>query len=287
MPRGKKNIAVADNVLPAQVPEPEPEQEPEQVAVQDIQVFPKKTKGKKEKVQDAIANQNNNDIEVNKNWKKDFEKILEIKKPDDPLDCLVHIPDGKRTDSDKINIGTLLYRPARLVLLGSGGYVRNQELHAQKLDSDWGIGNELVEKQCWNADQYKTIEKVTHTQLAHKLKEEVGDCLVKVVFTKSPDAAEMSKLIRDGSKIIEEAPVSDAEKVKLFKKLYERSQNGELRIMRGYVMRGEDMHAEQSETGMLKFLDADLVAKGQFAERQINLRTIVSLTYKLVKYELK
>ena len=46
MPRGKKNIAVVDNVLPAQVPEPEPE--PEQVAVQDIQVFPKKTKGKKE-----------------------------------------------------------------------------------------------------------------------------------------------------------------------------------------------------------------------------------------------
>ena len=226
-------------------------------------------------------------IKQNNNWKKDFEKLLELKKPDDPLDCLVHIPDGKRTDSDKIKIGTLLYRPARLVQLGNGGYVRNQELHSQKLDSDWNIGNDLVEKQCWNADQYKTIEKITHTQLAHKLKEEVGDCLVKVVFTKNPDSTEMSKLIRDGSKLIEEAPVSDTEKVKLYKKLYERSQNGELRIMRGYVMRGEDMHAEQSETGMLKFLDADLVAKEQFAERQINLRTIISLTYKLVKYELK
>jgi hypothetical protein len=44
---------------------------------------------------------------------------------------------------------------------------------------------------------------------------------------------------------------------------------------------------EQSDTGMVKFLDADLLAKGEMAERMINLRNIVSLTYRLTKYQLK
>ncbi len=96
-----------------------------------------------------------------------------------------------------------------------------------------------------------------------------------------------ANLIKDGSRLIENSGLSDAEKLKLYKKLYERSQKGEYRIMRGYIIRDEDMQIKQNDTGMIKFLDADLLAKGEMAERLINLKNIVSLTFKLTKYQLK
>ncbi len=226
------------------------------------------------------------------NWKDQFNNLIELPKPDDELDQKVTVKDGHRCDFTKIKDGSLLYRPARIIVLdkfkGSGdSRVRNQDLHKSGLDSDWNLGTDLISKQCWSPDQYTKVEKVTATVLAHKLKEEVGDCVCKVEFTKNPDPTEMANLIRDGSRLIEASGVSDAEKIKLYKKLFERSQKGEYRIMRGYIVRSEDMHMEQNETGMIKFLDADLLAKGEMAERMINLRSIVSLTYRLTKYQLK
>jgi len=145
----------------------------------------------------------------------------------------------------------------------------------------------LINKQCWTPDQYTKIEKVSASVLAHKLREEVGDCICKVEFTKSPDLTEMATLIKDGSRLIENSAQSDEEKLKIYKKLYERSQKGDYRIMRGYIIRDEDMQIKQNDTGMIKFLDADILAKGEMAERLINLKNIVSLTYKLTKYHLK
>ncbi len=227
------------------------------------------------------------------NWKTQFENILKIPKPEDPLDCKVEIEANARCDPSKIKDGSILYRPARLIVLEkerdkTHSRVRDQGLHKDKVkDCDWNLGKELIGNQCWTPDQYTKIEKVTSTVLAHKLKEEVGDCVCKVEFTKNPDPAEMAQILRDGFKIIESSPISEEEKVKMSKKLYERSQKGEYRIMRGYIVRSEDMKLEQSDTGMVKFLDADLLAKGEMAERMINLRNIVSLTYRLVKYQLK
>jgi hypothetical protein len=124
------------------------------------------------------------------------------------------------------------------------------------------------------------------TTLATKLKEEVGDCICKVEFNKLPEASEMAKFIRDGSKLIEESNKSETEKNRMFKKLYERSQIGEYRIMRGYICRSDDQEAQETETGMLKFIDADLMAEGKFAIRLINLRNVQALTFKLTRYEL-
>ncbi len=230
--------------------------------------------------------------QVQGDWKTEFNNLINFEKPDDELDCKVTLNEGLRCDYSKIKNGSLLYRPARIVVLdriGQGGNarVRNQDLHKEGLDGDWNLGTELINKQCWTPDQYTKIEKVSASVLAHKLREEVGDCICKVEFTKSPDLTEMANLIKDGSRLIENSGQSDAEKLKMYKKLYERSQKGEYRIMRGYIIRDEDMQIKQNDTGMIKFLDADILAKGEMAERLINLKNIVSLTYKLTKYQLK
>ncbi len=231
-------------------------------------------------------------VQANGNWKEQFNQLINLDIPDDDLDCKVNLRDGLRCDFDKVKEGSLLYRPARIIVLNKrhdagNSRVRNQDLHKAGLDGDWNLGTDLIGKQCWTPDQYTKTEKVTTSQLAHKLKEEVGDCVCKVEFTKSPDLTEMANLIKDGSRLIENSGLSDAEKLKLYKKLYERSQKGEYRIMRGYIIRDEDMQIKQNDTGMIKFLDADLLAKGEMAERLINLKNIVSLTFKLTKYQLK
>lgn len=246
-------------------------------------------------IQAPIQNQAQAQIPVQNqvDWKTQFEELLVIPKPDDPLDCKVEVGPNARCDSKKVKDGSILYRPARLVVLEkdrdqSHSRVRDQGLHKNGVNGcDWNLGKELIGDQCWTPDQYTKIEKVTSTVLAHKLKEEVGDCVCKVEFTKNPDPAEMARILRDGFRLIENATTSEEEKIKLSKKLYERSQKGEYRIMRGYIVRSEDMKLEQSDTGMVKFLDADLLAKGEMAERMINLRNIVSLTYRLTKYQLK
>ena len=136
-------------------------------------------------------------------------------------------------------------------------------------------------------DQYTKIEKITKTEMALKLKEEVGDCVCKVEFYKLPDANEMSNLIKEGSNLIEKSEISEKQKLHAYKKLFERTQKGEYRIMRGYIARSTDQQALESETGMLKFIDAESISKGLISIRQINLMNIQSITYKLVRYELK
>jgi hypothetical protein len=222
-------------------------------------------------------------------WKQEFTNFLEIKKPEDPFDCQVKIGKDDRCDASKIKDGMLLDRPARLVVLDAGaGKVRNQELFERKVDSDWTLGSELFRKQCWSADHYIDEVKVNKTQLASKIKTEVGDTLCKVEFTKSPDANTMAQLMRDGSKMIEGSGATEEEKLKAYKTLWERVQKGEYRIMRGYIKRSEgDMDIQQTDTGMVKFVDADLLAKGEMAERMLNLNNVTALTLRLTKYVLK
>lgn len=223
---------------------------------------------------------------------KTFEQIINSEKPDHEQ-FKVNLSAGQRCDASKLSTNSLIYRPARIVVLarnqGSNNFsVRNQDLYkACASGADWNIDSSLISSQCWSADQYTKIEKVTMTQLASKLKEEVGDCICKVEFYKLPEAKEMSQLIRDGSRLIEESDSTDAEKERMFKKLFERTQIGDYRVMRGYIARSDDQEAQESETGMLKFIDAEAMAENKFAIRQINLRNVQALTFKLTRYELK
>lgn len=227
-----------------------------------------------------------------------LEELLSLKKPDHAEGVfLKSVNAGIKCDPSQLSAGSLLYRPARLVLKGDTLLhqdcleVRNQDLYSSKStqsQADWSLHKNLIAQQCWTPDQYTKVEKVTATDMAYKLKHDVGDSVCKVEFTKTPDASEMGELIRKGSQLIEASSLTEEQKKRQYKKLFERSQKGEYRVMRGYIIRKEgDMHAVESDTGFVRFLDADLYANGTFAERQVNPRSVMSLTYRLTRFELK
>jgi hypothetical protein len=272
MPRQPKKT----NSVPAPAPEPAPE------VVASVDVEPKR---KRSKTASAAAAA----VAPETSWKQDFAKFLEIQKPEDPFDCQVKIGKDDRCDPSKIKDGMLLDRPARLIVLdSSSGRVRNQELFDRKIDSDWSLGQDLIRKQCWTADLYSNVEERNKTQLAHMIRNEVGDSLCKVEFTKSPDSKALAQLMMDGSKMIETSGATEDEKLKAYKSLVERVQKGEYRIMRGYIKRSDgDMDIQLTDTGMVKFVDADLHAKGEMADRMLNLNNVTALTLRGTKYVLK
>lgn len=221
----------------------------------------------------------------------DFNALLIVNRPDDSLAKHVSLPRNHKTDVTHLSDGMLLCRPARIVVLNASSgntRVRNQDIHASSPgQGDWDLGTSLIASQCWNADQYTEVRQESMTTIASILRERVGDVICKVEFTKEPVPNEMRDLLMKGAAMIEQLFTTEAEKQAAYKRLYERTRVGEYRIMRGYILRDEDLSTQESETGMIKFLDADLMAQGKFAERQVNLRNIKALTFKNVRYERK
>ena len=109
---------------------------------------------------------------------------------------------------------------------------------------------------------------------------DIGDCICKVVFNKLPNASYMATLLQEGSQQIEDLETTDAEKHKLYKKLFERVQKGDIRIMRGYVLKID------AATGLVRFLDADLEANAEKPERAFYIKNVLELTLRLTKYVL-
>ena len=221
-----------------------------------------------------------------------FVSLIALPVPPDDLAAEVTVRKGQRCQAGALRRGSILYRYARIVVLAppepsGSARVRNQDLHAEGESADWNLDADLIDQQCWSPDQFTQTVNVTMTQMAAKIRDEVGDCVCKVEFTKLPDAAAMADLLRDGSRLIEASGLSDAEKKKLYKQLHARTQHGEYRIMRGYLLRSEDQQLKETDTGMIRFIDADLMAEGKHCERQVNVRTIKALTLKLTKYIVK
>jgi hypothetical protein len=208
-------------------------------------------------------------------------KIFENVKPEDPFDCKVSVGINDRCDPTKVQTGSLLYRPARLVVLDSEDLcVRNQDLYSAGEDADTAVGSNLLRKQCWTADQYSIIKKVTNKEMEEIITNKVGDCICKVVFNKLPNPEEMADLLREGSQQIENLEATDKTKHQLYKKLFERVQKGDIRIMRGYVLKID------VATGLVRFLDADLVTNEEKAERAFYMKNVSELTLQLTKYVL-
>ena len=204
--------------------------------------------------------------------KKFFEQI----KPEDPFDCKVTVGDNDRCDPTKIQTGSLMYRPARLVVLDTEELcLRNQDLYEAGEDADITVGQNLVRKQCWTADQYTHTKKVSAKEMHDVITSEIGDCICKVVFNKLPNANDMATMLQEGSQQIEDLTTTDAEKHKLYKKLFERVQTGDIRIIRGYVLKID------VATGLVKFLDADI------GERSFYVKNVLELTLRLTKYIVK
>ena len=206
-------------------------------------------------------------------------KLFEHVKPEDPFDCKVNVGINDRCDPTKVQTGSLLYRPARLVVISAEDLcIRNQELYDAGEDSDIMVGQNLLRKQCWTPDQYTIVKKVSSIEMQELITTQVGNCICKVVFNKLPNANEMATVLQEGSQQIEDLESTDAEKHKLYKKLFERVQKGEMRIMRGYVLNID--HA----SGLVRFLDGDLEANGEKAERAFYLKNVSELTLRLTKY---
>ena len=208
-------------------------------------------------------------------------KLFEHVKPEDPFDCKVTLKNGDKCDPTKVQTGSLLYRPARLVVLSAEDLcVRNQELYDAGEDSDIMVGQNLLRKQCWTPDQYTIVKKVSSKEMQELFINEVGNCICKVVFTKLPNANEMATLLQEGSQQIEDLDTTDAEKHKLYKKLFERVQKGDIRIMRGYSLKID------VSSGLVRFLDADLEANAEKPERAFYIKNVLELTLRLTKYVL-
>ena len=206
-------------------------------------------------------------------------KMFEHVKPEDPFDCKVTLKDGDRCDPTKVQTGSLMYRPARLVVLSTDELcLRNQDLYEAGEDSDILVGEHLLRKQCWTPDQYTIVKKVCSIEMQELITTQIGNCICKVVFNKLPNANEMATLLQEGSQQIEDLEATDAEKHKLYKKLFERVQKGDMRIMRGYVLNID--HA----SGLVRFLDGDLEANGEKSERAFYLKNVLELTLRLTKY---
>ena len=208
-------------------------------------------------------------------------KIFELKKPEDPFDCKVTVGSGDLCDPTKVQTGSLLYRPTRLVVLDAENLtLRNQDLYDAGEDSEIMVGQNLLRKQCWTPDQYTNVQKVSAKEMYELIMNKVGNCICKVVFTKLPNANDMATLLREGSQQIEDLEVADKIKHQLYKRLFERVQKGNIRIMRGYVLNID------LATGLVQFLDADLEANGEKAERAFYLQNVLELTLRLTKYVL-
>ena len=223
----------------------------------------------------------------------DFEALLHESLPDDPYAKKVTLSGGVKTVFPDLQPGMLLYHPARLVVKSSTVKDGVPAVTVQSLES-YGPGREyeyrgtdIISRNCFNCDQYSEVKQATMTGLARLIKEQVGDSLCKVEFTKEPVPADMAKLLEEGAQLIEKLFHDPVDKEKQFKRLYERSQRGEYRIMRGYILRDVDMTAQETETGMVKFLDADLMAAGQYAQRQINLKHVQAVVLNGVRHERK
>ena len=205
--------------------------------------------------------------------------IFENEKPEDPFDCKVSVGINDRCDPTKVQTGSLMYRPARLVVLSTDELcLRNQDLYDAGEDSDIMVGQHLLRKQCWTPDQYSVIKKVSAKEMQELITTQVGNCICKVVFNKLPNANEMATVLQEGSQQIEDLESTDAEKHKLYKKLFERVQKGDMRIMRGYVLNIDDA------SGLVRFLDGDLEANGEKPERAFYLKNVLELTLRLTKY---
>lgn len=223
----------------------------------------------------------------------DFEELLVPVVPQDPYAKQVVLGGGKKTVYTELQPGMLLYHPARLMV--KSREVKNgiPHLEVENLDVHGPTrqyvyqGDALISSQCFNCDQYAEVKQETMSSLARILKEQVGDMLCKVEFTKEPVPSEMATMLARGSEMIEELFTEPGEKARQYKRLYERTQKGEYRIMRGYILRDMDMSTQESETGMIKFLDADLMAQKKFAQRQVNLRHLHALVLNGVRYERK
>lgn len=138
---------------------------------------------------------------------------------------------------------------------------------------EWTIGRSIVANECYSATQYLGApEKVTRTELARLLQEEVRDSVFSLSFLKAPDAKKQAELLEG----------ADLANDKKRRKVAADLQKGEERVIVAHVLDFE--HA----MGRLRVCDLEAPGNTKGAKtRLVDLRTINWLVFRNKRYELK
>ena len=150
-------------------------------------------------------------------------------------------------------------------------YMRVKSLQGDNVEVEnehgfsWSISKSILEAECTTAHQYSKTEKVTRTELARILEQDVRDAVFSCCFNKLPSAD-------DQEKALAAADLSTSAKRK---RVAKELGVGPERIMYAHIV---DTH----ELGRVPVYD--LEAKG---ERLVDLRTLKWIVFNNVKYEVK
>jgi hypothetical protein len=129
----------------------------------------------------------------------------------------------------------------------------------------WSVAKSILEAETCSAHQFEDVRRVTRTELARILEQEVRDSVFSACFTKLPDP-------KDQETLLEGADISTAAKRR---RLAKDLSLGKERVIFAYIT---DTH----EMGRLPVYD--LEAKG---ERLVDLRTVKWVVFGNKKYEVK
>lgn len=130
---------------------------------------------------------------------------------------------------------------------------------------EWTVDKSILEKQAYSAEQFSATEKVTRTELARIVEQDIRDAAFSCAFNKLPTASDQDKLL-------ENADISTAAKRK---RIAKDLCTGAERILRGHIV---DTH----ELGRMPVYDLE-----NNGERLVDLRTLKWIIYNNTKYEVK
>ena len=87
-------------------------------------------------------------------------------------------------DSEKLHVGEVLSRISYMRVVSING-----DMVTVKNDKglEWNIGKGILAAEASSSSQFEKTEKVTRTELARILEQDVRDCAFSVCFTKLPD----------------------------------------------------------------------------------------------------
>ena len=168
-------------------------------------------------------------------------------------------------DASKLKVGDIMSRVSYMRVVGISGdsvSVRNER------GFEWTVGKSILEAEARSSSQFTKTEKVTRTELARILEQDVRDSAFSVSFTKMPDAADQDALLAG-------ADLSTPAKRK---RVAKELGVGKERIMHAHV---DDTH----ELGRMPCIDLE-VEDGR-RERLVDLRSLKWLVFNNTKYEVK
>jgi hypothetical protein len=185
--------------------------------------------------------------------------------PDNAIDTrskLVTLENDAKCNPEELKVGDVMSRINYITVVSvdeSSCTVRDTT------GFEWEVGKTILENQAYTSNQYTKVMKVTRTELARLLEQDIRDSVFSCCFNKMPNLDEQDAML-------ERADLSSGAKRK---RVAKDLQVGSERIMHAYA---EDTH----ELGRLPVFDIE--AQGH---RLVDLRTLKWLTFRNTRYELK